>query len=187
MGDMKVGKTANVEPGSVKQGPKEASKEVQKHLIELKKMGKGEAGEKILKGAGTGAAAGAAAGAVLTLANPVGALVGAAAGAAAGAGVAAGKLKGEAKEKQLEKLPAKEQKLEPKKLPADKDSSEQVKSAAKTAVGAGIGAALLGVPGAALGVLATSDFVADKAKAAWQSIQDFASKNADKMQAAAEK
>ncbi|MBF2052392.1 MAG: hypothetical protein IGS03_02880 [Candidatus Sericytochromatia bacterium] len=167
MGDMKINNATAVDSLSTKQQPPKAAEEVKKHLKNVKDIG-------------IGAATGAAAGAVIGGLNPAGALIGGAAGAAIAAKKAAAAAeKGEAKTDSVNK-----DKVAPQKTEAQNE--EKGKQVAKTALGVGAGALLLGVPGAAIGLALTTPAVTDKAKEAWNSIKDFMSKHADKMQAAAD-
>lgn len=169
MGDLKISGTAASDSLSTKPQAQKSAEEVKKHLKNVKEIG-------------MGAAAGAAAGAVIGGLSPAGALVGGAAGAAIAAkkaAAAASAEKGEAKTDSLSK-----DKVTPQK--AEAETEDKGKQVAKTALGVGAGAVLLGVPGAAIGLALTTPAVTDKAKEAWNSIKDFMSKHADKMQAAAD-
>lgn len=168
MGDMKVKSTAAADSLNTKQQPQKAAEEVKKHLKNVKDIG-------------IGAATGAAAGVVIGGLNPAGALIGGAAGVAIAAkkSAAAAAEKGEAKADSVNK-----DKVAPQK--AEAQTEEKGKQVAKSALGVGAGALLLGVPGAAMGLALTTPAVTDKAKEAWNSIKDFMSKHADKMQAAAD-
>lgn len=168
MGDLKISGTAASDSLNSKPQAQKSAEEVKKHLKNVKEIG-------------MGAAAGAAAGAVIGGLSPAGALVGGAAGAAIAAkkAAAAGAEKGETKADSLSK-----DKVTPQKTEAE--TEDKGKQVAKTALGVGAGAVLLGLPGAAIGLALTTPAVTDKAKEAWNSIKDFMSKHADKMQAAAD-
>lgn len=165
MANIQVGKNAAIDSVSTQQQPKKAADETQKHLKNVKDIG-------------LGAATGAVIGGLL----PGGVLLGASAGAAAvavkKAAAAAGAQKSEIKADTVSHQSAQQTETQP--------AEGKGKQIAKSALGLGMGAALLGAPGAAMGLALSTPIVTEKAKEALNGLKDFINKHADKMQAAAD-
>ena len=165
--------------------PQEAAKAVKNHLNKIHLAGLGENGKDIIRGA----TAGAIAGAVVLPLLPIGLAAGAAAGA--GAAAIANKIEEKREDKQIKDSVKQGSKAFSQKAekgprpaaakPAAEQDTSKLQGALKTAGAAVIGGALLGLPGVALGAMLASDFVTGKAKEAFDSINDFMTKNADKM------